>query len=94
MLAAIDRFFPKEVSVTRPEGGLFLWVTLPEGVSGMAFQKYAAERGVAVVPGAPFFADNITDDRGLRLNFSVPSLEQIEEGMQRMGEGLCSYLQS
>lgn len=92
MLAAIEKYFPDCVSVTRPEGGLFLWVTLPEGYSGMEFHNYSTSVGVAAVPGAPFFADNITNDRGFRMNFSVPSLEQIEEGIKRMGEGLRNYI--
>ncbi len=92
MLDAIERHFPDCVSVTRPEGGLFLWVTLPENCSGLEFCKYATSVGVAAVPGAPFFADNIVDDRGFRMNFSVPSPEQIEEGIRRMGQGLCNYI--
>lgn len=93
MLSAIDRYFPKSVAVTRPEGGLFLWVTLPKGCSGMEFQRRAIEQGVAAVPGLPFFAENMPDDRGLRLNFSVPSAEQIEEGIRRMGACLHAFLQ-
>ena len=93
MLAAVERAFPAEVSVTRPEGGLFLWVTLPEGYSGMEFYQHVVEAGVAPVPGAPFFADNMPDDRGMRLNFSVPSIRQIEEGIARMGGELRKFIQ-
>ena len=92
MLDAIARHFPSTVQVTHPEGGLFLWVTLPEGCSGLAFQKHAASLGVAAVPGAPFFAGDCPNDRGFRMNFSVPSLAQIEEGIARMGGGLRSFL--
>ena len=59
MLSAIDRNFPAEVAVTRPEGGLFLWVTLPGGCSGMELHQRTIAAGVAAVPGKPFFADNI-----------------------------------
>ena len=57
MLMAIERYFPAEVAVTRPEGGLFLWITLPEGCSGMELHQRTAAAGVAAVPGKPFFAD-------------------------------------
>lgn len=93
MLAAVERTFPAEVSVTQPEGGLFLWATLPEGYSGMEFYQHVVEAGVAPVPGAPFFADNMPDDRGMRLNFSVPSIRQIEEGIARMGGELRKFIQ-
>lgn len=85
MLSAIERHFPASVRVTRPEGGLFLWVTLPDGLSGMAVHEKAVASGVAAVPGAPFFPDSCPNDSGFRLNFSVPSARQIEEGIARMG---------
>ena len=93
MLMAIDRYFPAEVAVTRPEGGLFLWITLPEGCSGMELHQRTTAAGVAAVPGKPFFADNIENDRGLRMNFSVPSLQEIDEGVARMGAVLRDFLQ-
>lgn len=92
MLAAIEKYFPDSVSVTHPEGGLFLYVTMPEGYSGLELHQHATAVGVAAVPGAPFFADNIPDDRGFRMNFSVPSLEQIEEGVARMGKCLYEFI--
>jgi 2-aminoadipate transaminase len=92
MLRAIGQYFPESVSVTHPEGGLFLWATMPEGYSGMALHEKATAMGVAAVPGAPFFADNVKNDRGFRMNFSVPSLEQIDEGIRRMGQCLDAFI--
>ncbi|MEA4813608.1 MAG: PLP-dependent aminotransferase family protein [Oscillospiraceae bacterium] len=93
MLSAIDRYFPKSVSVTRPQGGLFLWATLPEGFTGLEFCRYATSVGVAAVPGAPFFPDGNPLDRGFRMNFSVPSLEQIDKGIALMGKGLHQFIE-
>ena len=92
MLSAIEREFPDSVQVTHPEGGLFLWATLPEGYTGLAFCEYANSVGVAAIPGAPFFVDSDPQDRGFRMNFSVPTIEQIETGIVRMGQGLKSFI--
>lgn len=92
MLAAIGKYFPSSVAVTHPEGGLFLWATLPEGYSGLALHQKTTAAGVAAVPGAPFFAENAANDRGFRMNFSVPSLEQIDEGVKRMGQCLKEFI--
>ena len=66
---------------------------LPGGCSGMELHQRTIAAGVAAVPGKPFFADNIENDRGLRMNFSVPSLEEIDEGVARMGAVLRDFLQ-
>ena len=84
MLAAMSEFFPDTVTWTRPEGGLFLWVTLPEGVVARELFFKAIEQKVAFVHGLPF------DPLGkmintLRLNFSNASLELIREGVKRLG---------
>jgi len=69
-----------------PDGGLFLWLTLPEGVSGAAFVKECASRGVMCVPGATFLMDDSLESNCIRLNFSTPSIAQIEKGIAIMGE--------
>ncbi len=84
MLAALAEHFPPAAGWTRPEGGLFLWVELPEAVRAEElFERAVAER-VAFVPGTPFFA---ADPRRnfMRLNFSNSSPEAIEEGIRRLG---------
>ena len=83
MVAAIGRYFPEEVKTTKPEGGMFLWATLPEGVSSMDLFNLAAEENVAFVPGNPFYA-NVKDTNTLRLNYTNSSEEAIEEGIKRL----------
>jgi 2-aminoadipate transaminase len=72
MLAALERSMPAGVHWTRPEGGMFVWLTLPAGVDAMALLSQAIERNVAFVPGAPFFA-GAAQPSTLRLSFvTVP----------------------
>jgi 2-aminoadipate transaminase len=84
MLAALAEHFPAEARWTRPEGGLFLWVELPEDVRAEELFEEAIAARVAFVPGAPFFA---ADPRSnfMRLNFSNSKPEAIEEGVRRLG---------
>ena len=86
MLECLDRELPKEITFTRPEGGLFLWCTLPESVDMNEFVKKAIEHKVAVVPGTTFNCDTNAPSRCFRLNYSTPSDEQIVEGCKRLGE--------
>lgn len=91
MLAALDNHLPSSVHSTRPKGGMFLWLTLPEGSDGLELLQSAARRGVAYVPGAPFFADG-SGLNTLRLSYSVASLEQIERGVATLGAVLTESL--
>ncbi len=91
MVDMIEEHFPEEVSFTRPEGGMFLWVTLPEGFSSMALFDLAVERKVAFVPGIPFYVDG-SGDNTLRLNFSNSDEVGIREGIGRLGECLKQFL--
>jgi 2-aminoadipate transaminase len=84
MVTAMQEHFPDVVSFTRPEGGMFLWVTLPEGVSSMELFDLAIEYKVAFVPGKPFYHDG-SGDNSFRLNFSNSTPEMIEEGIRRLG---------
>ena len=84
MLQAIDAHFPKDVHVTRPDGGMFLWARLPGGASAMELLDRAVERKVAFVPGIPFYADGGGTDC-LRLNFSNASVADIAQGIERLG---------
>ena len=86
MLESLEKYLPSEISFTKPEGGLFLWCTLPEGVDMNAFVKRAIEYKVAVVPGTTFNCDVNASSRCFRLNYSTPSDEQIVEGCRRLGE--------
>ena len=91
MIAAIEKYFPEEAHFTRPEGGLFLWVTLLEGVDTVALLPKAAAKKVAFVPGSPFYA-NGGGENTLRLSFSSVPPDVIEEGIRRLGEVIKEVL--
>lgn len=84
MLDALAREMPPGVSWTRPEGGLFLWVRLPDELDAGALLPAAVEAGVMYVPGQAFFADG-SGRNTLRLNFSYPSEDEIRTGIARLG---------
>lgn len=85
MMDAMDRYFPSSVKYTKPHGGMFLWVTLPEGVSAMSLFPKALEKKVAFVPGDPFYI-GIENANTMRLNYTNADCETIEEGIRRLGE--------
>lgn len=87
MLAAMEEHFPAEVSWTRPTGGLFLWVTLPEHLRAVKVLEAAIAEKVAFFPGASFFPDR-SGHNTMRLNFSMASPEQIQQGIGRLGRVL------
>ncbi|OPX32059.1 MAG: hypothetical protein B1H09_01400 [Gemmatimonadaceae bacterium 4484_173] len=73
------------VTWTKPDGGLFLWLTLPEGMNSDDLFTKAIEENVAYVPGSAFFPMN-EDHRSMRLNFSYSDEDQIVEGCRRLGK--------
>lgn len=75
--------FPEGIRYTKPEGGLFIWVELPEGFSALKLLERAVENKVAFVPGTHFYP-NGGHDNTLRLNFSGSTLAQIDEGMRTL----------
>jgi 2-aminoadipate transaminase len=87
MLRAMGEHFPLGVRWTHPEGGLFLWVTLPKHIDAAEVLKAAIEQKVAFVPGAPFHS-NGGGTNTLRLNFSNATPGQITEGIARLGKVL------
>ena len=91
MLAAMDACFPPGVRWTHPNGGLFLWVTLPAGLDAAEVLKAALELKVAFVPGASFFACG-GGANTLRLNFSNATPEKIQEGIVRLGRVLTAQV--
>jgi 2-aminoadipate transaminase len=84
MLAALDRYFPPEADWTHPQGGLFLWGTLPEYLNTSELIKEAVEQKVAFVPGAPFYPCG-GGQTTMRLNFSYATPDKITEGISRLG---------
>jgi 2-aminoadipate transaminase len=91
MLDALDQHFPPQVQWNRPEGGMFIWVTLPEGIDSSPLLARAIERNVAFVPGAPFFAAD-PQRNTLRLSFVTVPGERIEAGVRVLGELLHEAL--
>ncbi|RDK07297.1 PLP-dependent aminotransferase family protein [Cupriavidus lacunae] len=85
MLDALKRHMPEGVSWNAPEGGMFIWMELPEGLDSMVILEEAVKRNVAYVPGAPFYASN-PKRNALRLAFVTVSAERIEQGVAILGE--------
>ena len=84
MLDAMAECFPASVSYTKPDGGMFIWCTLPEGRTALDFFYQAVERKVAVAPGDPFYVAT-TAVRTFRLNYTNASPDEIREGIRRIG---------
>lgn len=84
MLGAIEQYFPTEVTYTRPEGGMFIWATLPKNLSAMTLFQKSLQEKVAFVPGAPFYI-NRSDSNTLRLNYTNATEETIKQGIERLG---------
>ena len=85
MIKAMQEYFPENVKWTEPEGGLFLWVQLPQEISATDLLQEALKQKVAYVPGKPFYPYEDKDNT-LRLNFSNASPEMIIEGIKRLGK--------
>ncbi|MDA3882873.1 MAG: PLP-dependent aminotransferase family protein [Bacteroidales bacterium] len=92
MIDSIKRHFPEEVSYTLPEGGMFLWVTLPHGISAMDLVQKAIEKDVAFVPGNPFYVDTEETISTLRLNFSCVDEATIETGIASLGQVIKDFI--
>ena len=92
MLAALDREMPAGVEWTKPEGGMFVWITLPEGMDGadLLARSIKTER-VAFVPGRAFFADG-SGGNTIRLSFSRADAAAIDEGIRRLGRLIAREL--
>jgi 2-aminoadipate transaminase len=89
MIDLLQEKFPDTVRHTVPEGGMFIWLTLPEGISSLEVFENALARGVAVLPGTPFYTDG-GGGNTIRLNFSNSTEEKIKTGMERFAAVLSS----
>ncbi|KKZ86032.1 GntR family transcriptional regulator [Rhizobium phaseoli] len=86
MLAALEKYMPKGTSWTKPEGGMFIWITLPEGMDGASLLAKSLETAkVAFVPGKAFFADG-SGANTFRVSFSCANEQMIEDGIGRLGK--------
>lgn len=86
MQTAIKKYLPENVKCTDPDGGLFLWCTLPDGRDSVEFTAELMKKKVAVIPGNAFYVDTEKPCDGLRLNYSMPSFENIDKAIKAMGE--------
>lgn len=91
MLKAITETMDPRVMVTRPNGGLFLWLQLPDGCDGFELCKRAGERKIAAVPGVSFLVNQNMKSPGVRLNFSLPTEQQIKMGIVTLSEVIRDY---
>lgn len=94
MLSALEREMAGlDVKWTRPVGGMFLWVTLPEGMVAQTLLAAAVERHVAFVPGAPFYAEH-ADPRTLRLSYVTASSEEINTAIAALADAIRATLKA
>ncbi|MEF3244388.1 MAG: PLP-dependent aminotransferase family protein [Caldisericaceae bacterium] len=92
MLNAMQKYFPKEVTWTKPDGGMFVWAEVPEYINtDELFKEAIRDKKVAYVVGSAFYPHG-EDTRHMRLNFTLSTLEQIEEGIKRLGDLLHSKI--
>ncbi len=92
MLESLARYFPASARWTHPQGGLFLWVILPDEIDTTKLMPRAIKNNVAYVPGAAFYPDG-SGHNTFRLNFSNARPDQIEIGIRRLGEVLAEELE-
>ena len=92
MAAALDRELGNLISFPQPRGGFFLWATLPERVSADAMLEAALRHGVVYVAGSAFFVDG-SGHNTLRLCFSAPTPERIDEGVSRLAATIREALE-
>ena len=85
MISALERYMPEDarISWTNPEGGLFVWMRLPEGIDATDMLQHAIEHKVAYVPGASSYVDG-GGQNTIRLSYSLVTPEQIDEGIRRL----------
>jgi 2-aminoadipate transaminase len=98
MLQALAQHFPdaatqpdQSLTWNTPAGGMFLWARLPVGMDAVALLPHAVDKGVAFVPGAPFYA-SAPDARSMRLSFVTPSVEEIHRGVAALAAAIKEQL--
>ena len=87
MIACMEKYMPEGVTFTQPEGGMFMWATMPEGLKAVDVYYAGLEKGVAVCPGDPFY-ETQRGVRTMRINYSNSSDEAIEKGIRLLGEAI------
>ena len=90
-IESIERYFPDTIKFTRPEGGLFTWIELPEGISARDVLVRSLEKKIAFVPGGSFYP-NGNKENTLRINYSNMPEDKIEKGLKTLGEVVKEYI--
>jgi 2-aminoadipate transaminase len=92
-LCIMEENFPVHSGIkwTKPEGGLFLWITVPEDINTMELFYMAVEEKVAFVPGDVFYPEGFQKYNTMRINFSYPSKNEIIEGLRRLSSVIKKY---
>ena len=91
MVSEMEKCFSDKVTYDKPDGGMFIWVTMPKGVDVLAFIQEAMTQKVALVPGVAFATDENVACQSFRMNFSTPSNENIVKGVGILGELTKKY---
>lgn len=91
MLEAIQRYLPAAVTVSAPQGGLFLWLGLPPGVPARQLLPVACQEGVAFALGERFFPDGTSGTNYMRLNFASQPVDAITDGIKRLGAAIRKF---
>ena len=91
MLEAIEKYFPKEAKWSKPVGGMFVFAWLPEKIDTVKMLEESMKRGVAYVPGSSFYYD-YSGRNTMRLNFSYPTKEELEEGIKILGQTISDFM--
>ena len=91
MMDCIAKYCPEGCSFTKPEGGMFIWVTVPEGVKAIDVQREAVKHNVVTLPGDPFY-EYERDVRTMRLNYSNSTDEAIETGIKILGDAIRTVM--
>jgi 2-aminoadipate transaminase len=86
MMAALERYMPEGVRWTNPQGGFFIWLTLPEQIDSVAMLKKAAEAKVVYLPGTSCYIEPASGKNTIRLSFSFLKLAQVEPSIRKLGE--------
>ena len=89
----MEENFPDDMDVkwTKPEGGLFLWITVPEEINTLDLFYMAIEEKVAFVPGEVFYPEGFKRYNAMRINFSFPTKKEIVEGVRRLSSVIKKY---
>lgn len=87
MIACMKKYMPEGVTFTQPEGGMFMWATMPEGLKALDVYYAGLEKGVAVCPGDPFY-ETQRGVRTMRINYSNSTDEAIDKGIRLLGEAI------